>query len=555
MSSFLPRVWSQQQLAYCRHTSASGDTWKYIKSGKTTSAGAAGGTTLIDTGGDSGAARTYNGAYWVRCVTGANAGARRRIIDDDGSGTLTFENNGFDAQVASGIEYEILQSPDPVVVVTTSSGETNMVDTSLRSEPNDTWIGYYACPVTGARRGKKAKITSFTSATKTFGMDAGLGGALVLGDVVVLRKFIEVSGVQPGLEQPYIARPANRVNFSMGDGVVGARAGKFGFTTQVRASNGAAASGSKADANEAGDLFQGCGLVENVDKTSTVGAGSTTSAIKINTASWENHTVGNMVLWKGNAAFVTSLEDGVAGVDTINVTPALPVAPTSGETVEGCRGYHKSITGDVYGVLLEWEVDGIRTTMTGCKGNVTLQGESELNFAWSFEVSDWIRDDEPAPYVAGAAYSAAPAILASERLAYLDTTKTNVGTVTATPGCKVALKAVQGSIGINGNAGLQVTGFAERGTWRELVDSATTGLPHELRWTARTAKDFIVVYGSGANTCAVRVPVARHVESPHPTEMGGQAGVPGVFEAQDAGTKTDGASADKKVPDFAFFLS
>src|SRR3990167_6892371 len=166
MSSVAASVWNQQTLAYAPHTSVSGETWQLVKKGTTTSAGAAGGTTLVDTGGDSGGADTYNGTHWVKCLTGANAGLWKRIIDDDGSGTLTFENTGFPAQVGSGAEDEIWLSPDPIVKGDSSSGETDRVD-ATRSEAaiNDAvfWLDYWAVPITGDRRGRIDKITGFTA--------------------------------------------------------------------------------------------------------------------------------------------------------------------------------------------------------------------------------------------------------------------------------------------------------------------------------------------------------------------------------------------------------
>jgi hypothetical protein len=99
MSTVAARVWSQQILGYCPHTSVSGETWQFIQAGTTTSNGASGGTTLIDTSGDSGGADTFNGRYWVEIVTGTNKGLWKRVVDDDGAGTLTLENNGYPNRV------------------------------------------------------------------------------------------------------------------------------------------------------------------------------------------------------------------------------------------------------------------------------------------------------------------------------------------------------------------------------------------------------------------------------------------------------------------------
>lgn len=73
--------------------------------GTTTSAGASGGTTLVDTG------RTELDDFWNGAETiltsGASEGARRLTEDSAASGTLTFTNNAFPKQVASSVTYEL----------------------------------------------------------------------------------------------------------------------------------------------------------------------------------------------------------------------------------------------------------------------------------------------------------------------------------------------------------------------------------------------------------------------------------------------------------------
>ena len=554
MSSFLARLWTQRDLAYCPHTDASGETWQPVKHGIATSNGAAGGTTLVDTGGDSGGADTYNGRFWVEITKGTNKGMRKRIIDDDGAGTLTFENNGFDNQVDSGDEYRVLLSPDPVILVDSVTA-TTVVD-AVRAEPDDFWNGYFLAPITANDRGiDPVVITDFTSATGTFTIASGALSNVAAGDVLVLRKFLTVTPPSAGWEHPYIPRPGNRPNFSRSDGTPGARGGTFGFNTQVRCSNALSGDGVKAGSSNISGLFQAAGLDEKVDTTSTVGAGSTTTAIKIATGSWENHTVGNMIIWNGNAAFIESMTDGVGAEDTLNVTPALPTAPASGELIYATRGYHKSTSGDALGVLIEFEVDGYRTIMTGCKGNVTLADGPAPEMQWALSIDDFIRENEAAPYMSGTAHSSAPPILSQDRLVYLGSTKTDVGALTATPGTVVVAKDVSGKNGINGRSGYQVANFAGGMSWRELGDANTTGMPHELRYTARTAKDVIAVMGGGSNTFAARAPVGKQIESPHPTEADSKVGLPIVWDAQDAGTGVDGASASQKIPDFAFHLT
>ena len=558
MSSIAARIWEQQILAYCPHTGVSGEAWSLVKRGTTTGAGAANGTTLVDTGGDSGGADTYTGSHWVKILSGSNQGLRKRIVDDDGAGTLTLENNGFPNQVASAVEYEIRLSPDPVVVVETSSGETNMVD-ATRSEAAINgaafWLDYYACPITGSRRGKIAKITGFTAGTGTFALAAGLGGALAAGDVVLLRKFLEIGNLALGPTEEYHPRLQNRVNLSRGDGVVGARAGTVGFNTQVVGTGSLAAAASVANTCPTHGLFQACGLEEVVATAAVVGAGSTTTAVTVATGTWERFVkVGMAVMWNGNVSFITAITDGVAGVDTLTVSPALPVAPASGDTLYAGRMYEQSIDADTLGVLIEVEIDGVLTTFTGCKGNVEITDAAVPEFAFTLQADDWTREVEAAPYVPNTALTTTPPVLQSDRIAYLDTTKVDIRGFTSTPGTQVVAKMVQGSGGMNGRSGYHVTGYQSGGTWREIVLSGSENVGRDSAFLARTPYALSVVYGSHGKCMAVRMPVARLIQSPHPESAEGMVEHPAVFEAQDAGVADDGVPTSIKVPNWALHM-
>lgn len=553
LSSVAARVFSQQEFRVCNHTSVSGSTWQKVKSGTTTSAGSAGGTTLVDTNGDSGGADTYTGRYWVRVLSGTLIGQWSRIIDDDGSGTLTFEDTGFSAQVASAVQYEIWLSPDPVVVVDSSSGETDMVD-AIRAESDDYWIGHWAIPITGTHRGKRARVSDFVSSTGTFTLAASFGSALAAGDVVLLRKFVEVSGFSDGTEETYTPRAMGRMNFAKGDGVVGPRGGTVSFAVQATANGTLSAAGSVAGKTVTGPLLRASGLEETIQTSTAVEAGSSTTAIKITTGSWENYAIGGMVIWNGNARFITGMTDGGGSADTITVSPPMPGTPAAADVLYGTRMYAKSADGDVDSCLIEWELDGIRHTYTGCMGNVTLNDGAVLEFAFQMNVDHYIREFKAAPYIAGAVYTASAAIKSSDRIAYLDTTATDIGGFTCSPNSVASPKMVQGSSGINGRAGFHLTNYNCGGTFREIL-SSSGDLDQELRWTARTAKSVAVIYGSHGNTLGVRMPVARLIQGPKPADEGGLVTVPNVLEAQDAGTAADGGGTLRKVPDFAIHLS
>lgn len=549
-------VYNQQKFGYVPHTSVSGETWQFIKNGTATSNGASDGTTVIDTNSDSGAANTYNGKYWIRCLSGTNTGQWHRIVDDDGSGTYTMEGDGFEAQVASGVSFEIWKSPEPVFNVTASSGATDIRD-SGRTEADDFWIGYWAVVVSGSKRGEKAQITDSTSSGGILVVGTGLSGALTVGDVVLLRKFVEVEGLAPSLEEQYNPRVASRVDFEIGDGVVGKRGGTVTFKAAITASNSPSAADAAATKPLLGGLLQGCGFDEILGSSATVSTGSTTTSIGITDGKAANFVrPGVMVVWNGHPAFITDMDTG-ASPDTITVTPTLPNTPASSDVCYATTSYFKNVTGNSYGICLEWEVDGIRTTMTGCKGSVTLETAEVLKMNFNFNVDHWIREREAAPYQAGATYTTAPMIQSHDQRCWLSDTATSIGMFTASIDAEVAERPVQGSAGINGRSGYQLVRTGGSCTFREIMNSDTAGLPQQNRFNARTAKDVIVAWGSHGNMFAVRVCNGLPVESFHPADSNGMVDVPNVIKAQDGGIIAYGSSNGTvaRMPSIVFSFS
>lgn len=544
------RVTNQQRLGYVPHTSVSGESWQFVAAGTTTGAGGGGGATIVDTSADSGGADTYNGRYWVRIKPGqTNGDMWKRVIDDNGTGTLTLENNGFPAQVGSGIEYEIWKSPEPVVVVDSSSGETDMVD-AVRADGDDFWNDYYAVPITGTHRGKVAQVTDFVSSTGTFTLAASFGSALAAGDVVLLRKFVEVGDASPGLTRGYEPRPALRSDFARGDGVITTRGGTFGFSTDVVASGSLAASGSKANSSTISGLLQACGYTETIGTSVTVDdASATTSQIDIDTGTWENLAIGMPISHNGNISFVTGLTDGAASADTIDISPALPIAPADNDEIAAGRIYKLDTTATELGVTLEWEVDGERITMTGCKGSASLNDGAKMAFAFELQVDHWVREIEVAPYSASTTYTSAKAILNSERLFYVDGSKEDIAGFTASLNTEVTPRNVQGNKGLNGRCGFQISNFAAGATWRGLLETSDE-LTADERHGARGTHEIVAVFGSHGDAVAVRIPKARYVEDPLTADQDGQRAAPHVVRAHDAGSTTDGGGSTVKDPDF-----
>lgn len=561
MTTQTARVWNQQQIAYCPHTSISGETWQYVRPGITTSAGSAAGTTLIDTNTDSGGADTYNGRYWVLIKSGALTGKWARIVDDDGAGTLTLEDVGFEAQVASAVQYEIWLSPEPVIVVDSSAAATDVVD-AVRAEPainsEPYWVGYWVVPITGNRRGEKAQVTNHVAGTGTFTVGTGFSGVLAAGDVCLLRRFIEASSINDGCTQEYIPRPSNRVNFSRGDGRVGAKGGTFGFQTQIIPSGALVADNARQAMSNVRGLLVSCGLDEIIPTTMTTSGGaSTTTTVDIATGTLSRIVQPGMaIMVNGEMRFVTAIADGGGGVDTLTVTPPLSQAPATGVVVNVARAYAKSTSGNNYGCVIEWEIDGWRKTITGCKGNVSLVDGPVPMLSFEFSADHWIDNDEAAPYKAGTAYDTAVPVLSSDRICYLGTTLTSIGGLSATIGAETAPKNVMGACGINGRSGYHTTNVVGGASFREIMATAE-GNAQLLRWDARTPNAFVVIMGSHGSAFAIRIPVARQIELPKPADAGGIVDMPIVLEAQDAGYTSgtiDAVATNFKVPDFAFFI-
>ena len=547
MSSFQSRVWSQQQLAYCPHTSVSGDTWQCVRSGISSSDGSA--TTIVDDS-QTDVDDTFAMTHWLEITSGPAKGQWKRVVDfANASGTFTLEGTGYSVNPDNGtrVQYRLWLSPEPVIF-TTAAGSTTSTVAAARTEADDFWVGYFVVPIVGAGRGAApALISAFVSSTGTF-THAALSTAIGDNGGAVLRKFIEPGDLSAGPVHEYIPRPVTRVNFSMGDGVLGPKSGAVAFSTQIRPSGTTPADGTAAGLSNVGGLFQAAGLEEVKDSSDAIN--DVTPSTSVNTMTTiADITVGNMVGWDGNFRFASTLSG-----DDLTILPVLPDVPLNGDLIQATRGYVKSTDGDgMYGVLIEWEVDGIRTIFTGCKGNVTFNDGAAPVLAWDLQADHWIREVNAAPYSATSAYGTVAPVLAQNRRAWLDAVGTDIAGFTATPGSQMAPRPIQGSSGINGRSGFQVVSYQAGGTFRELSDSTSTTLAQEVRWLIRTGAAVSVVYSDGTDAFGIRIPAGRQIESPHPADEGGLVSYPIVWEAQDAGF--DANVVTTKVPDFGFFIT
>lgn len=547
----MTRKFQQRVFAYCKEV---GDDFEFTGNGTASSNGAADGTTLIDAGGtaNSGSGDTYNGRYLVEMLSGNNKGLFRLVVDDNGSGTLTLEGNGFPSRVDSGDEYRIWKHTMPVAVVDSSSGETNMVD-AVRNEANDFWNGYYAVPLTGNRAGEVGEITDFVGSSGTFTLASGLGGALAAGDVVLLLRFVEAV-VEVAPTQGYIQRPINRVNFARGKGRQDVRGGQATLTIPVVGSGSLAASGSVANKSNIADLLEACGLEEQAGTSMQAQSGGSTTSVPIGTGTHENVEIGQAIQIKGNVTYVTAKTDGGGSDDTLTVSPPLPFTPVSGDDVNASRSYVKTTDGTVNGVTVITEHDGIRHIMFGCKGTIEdVNQDSFRAFNITLTPVHWIRAQETFAADLNGTYSTAQMIRDADRVCHFDTTKTDIGGWTATPETTVGPKTVSGRNGVNGVQSIQLTNIQGGATLNEIMESTADVVRHQA-FGAETEYAVSVVHGSHGNCYAVRLPRAVIIDDPTVTDQESLVGHPTVLAALDAGTAEDPASGTVKVPDWSIHI-
>jgi hypothetical protein len=216
--------------------------------------------------------------------------------------------------------------------------------------------------------------------------------------------------------------------------------------------------------------------------------------------------------------------------------------------------YGQTDDGDCYGVGLEFEIDGIRHTMTGCKGTVTLADGDPATLQWNFQCDDWVEEIEDCPVSAATAYTTAAPALMTDRIVLIDAARASIGGFTASTNTEVAPRNVQGAYGINGRSGFQVVDAGKAGgSFRELIGSSSE-ITAAWRYLARSSFSIAVIMGSHGNAVAVRAPVARLIEHPKATDDGGLVAYPEVFAAQDAGTALSHTTV-YKVPDFAIHIA
>ena len=548
------RLWNSQFVAYAPEQD---DPVQPIGFGTTTAAGSS--TTIVDVGGiaDSSGADYYNGQYWVTILSGTYKGQSKRVVDDDGDGTLTLES-AFAGAPGSGIEYQLWKSSEPMILVDSSADATTVVD-ALRDEADDYWIGCSIEPITGNRSGEVELVTDFVSATGTF-TTGSFSGALAAGDVCYLRRAIEAVNLSAAPAQPYVPSESPRLDLSRGKGRPGARSGTVSFDLPVRGSGSLAGADVVATAAEMHGLMQACGYVEVTGKTMTIDdAAASTTVIDVAAGDGANVEIGQAIQYNGNVSYVT--DQTVA--DTLTVSPPFPVAPADTDLLHASRTYRKYRPSDdtqPKGVTIYTERDGVRTTYFGCMGNVEFLagGAGELVGRFSFTATHWVLEDDEnlAGEALYEAYASTQKILGSELTAYLDTTQVDVHGVAINGGHAYSPKTVAGKYGLNGVATIETQDVRPMIRLGKLIAESDDAMAAEAIYQVGTSKAVSLVYGSHGNCIAFRAPAARLIEAPVPGDYESRISTPYVLECQNAGTGVDAneSPTQVKIPDFSIHI-
>jgi hypothetical protein len=338
----------------------------------------------------------------------------------------------------------------------------------------------------------------------------------------------------------------------------GARSATIAFDVQLKGSGSLAAAAAIANASEIQGLMQSCGYSEDIGTSMVVAAGSNTTAIKVATSTHERISIGQAVQHAGNTRFVTGKTDGGGAADTVTVAPPLPSTPGADDVLYASRTYYPDLTTTRKGVTVYYERDGVRYTLFGCMGNVEFVpgDDTEVLAKFSLTAEHFIAENEECLAINAiySQYSSAQPLLGCNRVVFVDTTRTDIGGVSATLGHAAVLKKVSGAYGVNGSAGMQTTGMAPSVKFRELMDESADALTAESLYQTGTSVALSLIYGSHGNCVAIRAPVARVVELPAPVDSEGMLAHNFAFEPQDAGAVTDPTNGTEKLPDFSISI-
>lgn len=350
---------------------------------------------------------------WLEFLDGNVAGEWARIRTFDGTNTVTIDPVTNAAPSATRARMWV--PPEPLVPVTAGGSSTTVVSAS-RTEGDDYWNDpdrLYLVVEGGGGAGTAARgdaprlITDFVAASDTFTVSPDFPATPTVGDLLVIRQPLkpmaaELPYAQIGIQ--WIGRKFVKSTWDRDPGVVGPRGGQpLDISLEALGASTAGSGGVGALAPlEAHDLLnsilynaRGNGIATGLgDGSSTVGAGSTTGAVTIPSGHRERFTIGNAILVEGAVTLITGTTDGGAGLDTLTISPGLPVIPTVGAAVTGGVNYRprNNATAAWVGLLTASAADPsvvVQASAGGFRSHTIeayLNGMRKLYYGWHFDL-------------------------------------------------------------------------------------------------------------------------------------------------------------------------
>jgi hypothetical protein len=320
--------------------------------------GTATSTTVVSAALIGSAATNYVGCL-IHALNGQQKGQRRVALAFN-AGTDTLTVAAWDGTAYDVTDFELWVIPTPFVVASGAGTAGNpgppvvpsvsAADVSGRPgrASTENWSGtgqpsrYCLLGLSGANVGRIALITGW--AANNFTLEAfGAWAAGATGDLYVPVKLLLQHGGEMALgdmTQLHLDREFVKGHQEQYEGTMGPRTGAISFALEVQGPTGVSSGATLATrATEAGDVLDSM-MTENRDGATAIsGAGSTTTAITVTTATGTQADgrvrIGSAVLVDGEVAFVTAMVDGAGSADTMTVTPALGAAPVAGRAVQG----------------------------------------------------------------------------------------------------------------------------------------------------------------------------------------------------------------------------
>lgn len=314
----------------------------------------------------------YTG-YILKCVggTAANVGVDVEVTAFT-NGTDTLTHTAFPARTEVGDQFVLYKPPDPIAVVTTADAAAPQEVTAAgRDEADYTprggaatdWFssGDYlvARSTDNMTQGDAESVSSFVAAGGAFTQGAGWGAATAVGDLFYIRRFPKCWG-PPTLswKREDLEHVSQRSSFSRDQSIAGPKSWTAEVTLPLKASGTAAGDATYGVAPPELHLPLRAAFAPTVSRGNTVGAGSDTNTVMVadGTAA-AYHPVGTFMLDVTGRATVVQSVDATTNPDTVEVNPALAVAPVATQIVYGAYSYEPKTTGH-YTMTLDAYVGG-----------------------------------------------------------------------------------------------------------------------------------------------------------------------------------------------------